>query len=195
MSAIAEAPAPAAGHHEPSKFHYFIAIAMILAVITGVEVVLVYLPLVKWFVVTTLCILSAVKFMFVIFIFMHLRWDKVFLHDPVLHRLGPGRRHDVGPPPPLRRGRRQAAQLDRRYDPVLSQPSLLQAATRVARFFVPPLPRHPDPQRRVHSAQMIDCSRPSWKSFAAAQDDVLEGWRILCLFCGHSRSTAFPRSL
>jgi len=78
MSATAEAHAPAAGHHEPSKFHYFIAIAMILAVITGVEVVLVYLPLVKWFVVATLCILSAVKFMFVIFIFMHLRWDKVF---------------------------------------------------------------------------------------------------------------------
>ena len=74
----AVSPSNGAGHHEPSKFHYFIAIAMILAVITGVEVVLVYLPLVKWFVVATLCILSAVKFMFVIFIFMHLRWDKVF---------------------------------------------------------------------------------------------------------------------
>jgi cytochrome c oxidase subunit 4 len=67
-----------AGHHEPSKFHFYIAIAMILAVITGVEVVLVYLPIVKWFVVTALCLLSAVKFMFVIFFFMHLRWDKVF---------------------------------------------------------------------------------------------------------------------
>jgi cytochrome c oxidase subunit IV len=78
MSASAEAHAPVAGHHEPSKFHYFIAIAMILAVITGVEVVLVYLPLAKWFIVSTLCILSAVKFMFVIFIFMHLRWDKIF---------------------------------------------------------------------------------------------------------------------
>ena len=77
MSAPA-APAPAAGHHEPSKFHFFIQIAMILAVITGVEVVLVYLPIVKWFVVTSLCLLSAVKFMFVIFYFMHLRWDKPF---------------------------------------------------------------------------------------------------------------------
>ena len=76
MSAHAEAPA--AGHHEPSKFHYFIALAMILAVITGVEVVLVYLPIVKWFVVTALVLLSTVKFMFVIFFFMHLRWDKVF---------------------------------------------------------------------------------------------------------------------
>ncbi|HVZ65125.1 MAG TPA: cytochrome C oxidase subunit IV family protein [Lacunisphaera sp.] len=65
-------------HHEPSKFHIFIQIAMILAVITGVEVVLVYLPIVKWFVVSALVILSAVKFMFVIFVFMHLKWDKVF---------------------------------------------------------------------------------------------------------------------
>lgn len=69
---------PAAGHHGPSKFHFYIQIAMILAVITGVEVVLVYLPVVKWLVVTTLVVLSAVKFMFVIFFFMHLRWDKVF---------------------------------------------------------------------------------------------------------------------
>ena len=67
-----------AGHHEPSKFHFYIQIAMILSFITGVEVVLVYLPIVKWFVVTALCTLSAVKFMFVIFFFMHLRWDKVF---------------------------------------------------------------------------------------------------------------------
>jgi cytochrome c oxidase subunit 4 len=74
----AHSPASAdAGHHEPSKFHVFIQIAMILSVITGVEVVLVYLPLAKWFVVTALCLLSAVKFMFVIFYFMHLRWDRV----------------------------------------------------------------------------------------------------------------------
>jgi cytochrome c oxidase subunit 4 len=77
MSAPASPPA-AAGHHEPSKFHVFIQIAMILAVITGVEVVLVYLPLAKWFVVTSLLVLSAIKFMFVIFYFMHLRWDRVF---------------------------------------------------------------------------------------------------------------------
>ncbi len=72
------APALAAGHHEPSKFHFYIQIAMILAVITGIEVVLIYLPIVKWLVVTTLIVLSTVKFMFVIFYFMHLRWDKVF---------------------------------------------------------------------------------------------------------------------
>ena len=77
MSAPA-APPDTSGHHEPSKFHIFIQIAMILAVITGVEVVLVYLPIVKWLVVTALVTLSTVKFMFVIFFFMHLKWDKVF---------------------------------------------------------------------------------------------------------------------
>ena len=79
MSAHAPASAtPDAGHHEPSKFHYFIALAMILAVITGVEVVLVYMPLSKLFVTISLCVLSAFKFLCVIFIFMHLKWDKVF---------------------------------------------------------------------------------------------------------------------
>lgn len=74
----ATATAPAAGHHEPSKFHVYIQIAMILSVITGVEVVLIYMPLAKWLVVTSLCVLSAVKFLFVIFYFMHLRWDRMF---------------------------------------------------------------------------------------------------------------------
>jgi len=77
MSAPATTPADA-GHHEPSKFHFYIQVAMILSVVTGTEVVLVYLPLAKWFVVTALVTLSAGKFMAVIFYFMHLRWDKVF---------------------------------------------------------------------------------------------------------------------
>ena len=66
------------GHHEASKLHIYVQIAMILGVITGMEIILVYVPLAKWFIVSTLVILSAVKFMFVIFYFMHLRWDKVF---------------------------------------------------------------------------------------------------------------------
>ena len=69
---------PAVAHQEPSKFHFYVQIAMVLAVITGVEVVLVYLPLPKSFVTGALVTLSAVKFMFVIFYFMHLRWDKLF---------------------------------------------------------------------------------------------------------------------
>lgn len=77
MSApVATASSP--GHTEPSKFHFYIQIAMILAVITGVEVVLIYLPIAKGIIVGTLVVLSAVKFLFVIFYFMHLRWDKMF---------------------------------------------------------------------------------------------------------------------
>jgi cytochrome c oxidase subunit 4 len=51
---------------------------MTLAVITGVEILMVFLPFAAWFVVAVLVTLSAVKFLFVIFFFMHLRWDKVF---------------------------------------------------------------------------------------------------------------------
>ena len=39
---------------------------------------LVYLPFARWLIVGSLVILSAVKFLFVIFIFMHLKWDKPF---------------------------------------------------------------------------------------------------------------------
>jgi cytochrome c oxidase subunit 4 len=83
--AAAHSPAPhhhdAHGHadaHSEGKFHIFVQIAMLLAVITGVEIVLIYLPLVKWLIVTSLVTLSTVKFMFVIFYFMHLKWDKLF---------------------------------------------------------------------------------------------------------------------
>ena len=65
-------------HEEVSKFQIYVQIAMLLAVITGVEIIGVYLPFSKWFIVTALVVLSAVKFLFVIFYFMHLRWDKPF---------------------------------------------------------------------------------------------------------------------
>ena len=69
----------ASGHElEQSKFWIFVQLAMLLAVITGLELVTVYLPFMKWILVTALVILSTVKFMFVIFYFMHLRWDKAF---------------------------------------------------------------------------------------------------------------------
>ena len=65
-------------HHDVSKFQIYIQIAMLLAVITGIEIICVYIPFPKWIIVTTLVVLSIVKFMFVIFYFMHLRWDKPF---------------------------------------------------------------------------------------------------------------------
>lgn len=64
--------------HEESKFWIYVQIAMLLAVITGIEIVGVYLPFATWLIVTALVVLSVVKFMFVIFYFMHLRWDKAF---------------------------------------------------------------------------------------------------------------------
>ena len=80
MSAEASATPVLTGDHHPeeSKFQIYVQIAMLLAVITGIEIVCVYLPFAKWLIVTTLVVLSAVKFMFVIFYFMHLRWDKPF---------------------------------------------------------------------------------------------------------------------
>jgi cytochrome c oxidase subunit 4 len=65
-------------HTDDGKFHLFVQIAMILAVITGVEIVLIYLPIVKWLVVSMLVVLSLVKFLLVIFWFMHLKFDKLF---------------------------------------------------------------------------------------------------------------------
>jgi cytochrome c oxidase subunit 4 len=78
MSAPAHAAAASDHGHDESKFHIYVQIAMLLAVITGVEIIAVYLPFAKWLIVASLVILSTVKFMFVIFYFMHLRWDKPF---------------------------------------------------------------------------------------------------------------------
>jgi cytochrome c oxidase subunit 4 len=79
MSAPA-APEASHGHTtlEEGKFQIYVQIAMLLAVITGIEIITVYLPFAKWLLVTVLVVFSAVKFLFVIFFFMHLRWDKPF---------------------------------------------------------------------------------------------------------------------
>jgi cytochrome c oxidase subunit IV len=64
--------------HSEGKFHIFVQLAMILSIITGMEIVMVYLPFAYWLIFGTLAVLSAVKFLCVIFFFMHLRWDKAF---------------------------------------------------------------------------------------------------------------------
>ncbi|HEY1793141.1 MAG TPA: cytochrome C oxidase subunit IV family protein [Opitutaceae bacterium] len=78
MSAPATAAAQLPHAPEKSKFGLFVQIAMVLAVITGLELVTVYLPFAAWLLFTILVVLSAVKFLFVIFVFMHLKWDKIF---------------------------------------------------------------------------------------------------------------------
>jgi cytochrome c oxidase subunit 4 len=76
---MSSATAVAGVHHaEENKFWTYVQIAMLLAVITGVEIVAIGLPFNKTFLVTALVVLSIVKFLFVIFYFMHLRWDKAF---------------------------------------------------------------------------------------------------------------------
>jgi len=72
-------PADTPGHvSAQGRYHVYVQIAMILAVITGVELLLIFLPFPKSLLIGSLVLLSAVKFLFVIFFFMHLRWDKVF---------------------------------------------------------------------------------------------------------------------
>ena len=79
MSAPATSQAHAPDAHHGNKFHLFVQVAMILAVITGVEILAINLSfLPAWLVISALVVLSVVKFMMVIFIFMHLKWDKVF---------------------------------------------------------------------------------------------------------------------
>jgi cytochrome c oxidase subunit 4 len=66
------------GHAHEGKFHVFVQLAMILAIITGMELLVIYVPMPHWLIITLLMGMSAVKFIAVIFIFMHLKWDKPF---------------------------------------------------------------------------------------------------------------------
>lgn len=61
-------------HAHPGPTEY-VKIALILAVVTAVEVGLYYLELAKGAMILLLLVLSAVKFALVILFFMHLRFD------------------------------------------------------------------------------------------------------------------------
>lgn len=76
---MSHSSATAVAHgEEENKFQIYIKIAMLLSVITGIEIVVIFLPFATWLIITTLVVLSTVKFLYVIFYFMHLRWDKAF---------------------------------------------------------------------------------------------------------------------
>lgn len=64
---------------ENEKYHTFVNLALALAAITGVELVLVYLPFHEVFILSTLLALSIFKFVAVIAWFMHLIYDKLIL--------------------------------------------------------------------------------------------------------------------
>ena len=64
----------ATAHEHPSEFTY-IKIAIILAIITVVEVAIYYIEGLRGILVPTLITLSAIKFLFVVAYFMHLKFD------------------------------------------------------------------------------------------------------------------------
>ena len=64
---------------ENRRYYTFINLAFILAVITGVEIVIIFLPIPKGIIVASLIILSVIKFIGVILWFMHLIYDKFLL--------------------------------------------------------------------------------------------------------------------
>ena len=73
------APDPALLAEETRRYHHFITLALWLAVITGVEIVAIFLPLAPWVLLLGLGILSVVKFFAVVLWFMHLIYDHKLL--------------------------------------------------------------------------------------------------------------------
>ena len=73
------APSPAFLAEEVRRYHHFIVLALWLAVVTGAEIVLIFLPLPAAALLGVLSLLSAIKFFAVILWFMHLIYDKRLL--------------------------------------------------------------------------------------------------------------------
>lgn len=63
-----------AGHAHPTERQY-IKIALILSIITGIEVVIYYIEALEAILVPALLVLSAFKFVMVVGYFMHLKFD------------------------------------------------------------------------------------------------------------------------
>ncbi|MFO7725452.1 MAG: cytochrome C oxidase subunit IV family protein [Oceanipulchritudo sp.] len=75
----AEHPEPAFDPHlkeEHAKYFTFFNVAMAMILITAVEIVIIYIPVHTVIVFSSLMVLSLVKFLAVIWWFMHLRWDR-----------------------------------------------------------------------------------------------------------------------
>lgn len=78
MSKDMEKPFPN-NPEDSKKFFTFIYLAMILALITGVEFVMIWMPIPRAVLFWSLGILSLVKFLAVIWWFMHMRWDRALI--------------------------------------------------------------------------------------------------------------------
>jgi|TARA_B110000438_G_scaffold268026_1_gene283319 cytochrome c oxidase subunit 4 len=62
---------------ETEKYFTFFNLSIFLVIITGVELVLIYIPINSYIIYSSLVALSTVKFLAVIWWFMHLKWDKL----------------------------------------------------------------------------------------------------------------------
>ena len=63
---------------ENEKFYAFVNLALFMAAITGMELVVIFIPFPNWVTMSIIVVLSVVKFLGVIFWFMHLIYDKLF---------------------------------------------------------------------------------------------------------------------
>lgn len=66
-------------HHAHPTQEAYVRIAIMLAIITGIEVAIYYIPALEGVLVPLLLALSAVKFIVVVGYFMHLKFDDKFL--------------------------------------------------------------------------------------------------------------------
>lgn len=64
---------------ENERYHAFFNLAVILAVLTGLEIVAIFLPFLRSTLMTLLVVCSVIKFFAVILWFMHLIYDSFFL--------------------------------------------------------------------------------------------------------------------
>jgi cytochrome c oxidase subunit 4 len=70
--------------HEHPKEKIYIKVAIVLAIITGVEITISYLSMPDWSKVLSLVALSVVKFAAVVAYFMHLKFDNPALRKPFI---------------------------------------------------------------------------------------------------------------
>lgn len=63
---------------EVQKYHTFVNLALVLAFVTWIEIIVIYIePIPWWLVLTVLLVLSVFKFVCVVTWFMHLIYDRV----------------------------------------------------------------------------------------------------------------------
>jgi cytochrome c oxidase subunit 4 len=76
---VEAAPDPALVAEETRRYHHFITLALWLAIITGVEIVAIFIPVSAGLILASLAVLSVVKFFAVMLWFMHLIYDHKLL--------------------------------------------------------------------------------------------------------------------